>query len=124
MLVSSLRHERTFKTVLFYKETVLRENHTNREIKSGISQLSYIDVMNSMKLLTFVTKLSMYHGCFNRKTFWEEKFTPANMKNCGCHNVRKDREIKNGEQYVVLDISLKFGNLDKIKITGSEPKDY
>ena len=34
MFVSILIHERTLKTVLFYKETVLRENHVNRKIKS------------------------------------------------------------------------------------------
>ena len=33
-------------------------------------------------------------------------------------------EIKNGEQYITSDISLKFGNLDKIKVTSSEPKYY
>ena len=34
MFVSSLIHERTLKTVLFQKKTVLRENHVNREIKA------------------------------------------------------------------------------------------
>ena len=52
------------------------------------------------------------------------KFTPVNMKNCGCRNVRKYREIKDGERYTTLDIPLKFGSLDKMKITYSEPKDY
>ena len=42
-----------------------------------------------------------------------------NTKNYGRQNVRKHRNINNGEQYVVLDISLKFGNLDKMKITSS-----
>ena len=34
MFVSSLIHERTLKTVLLYKDAVLRENHLNRESKS------------------------------------------------------------------------------------------
>ena len=37
------------------------------------------------------------------------------MKNGGRHNFRKHREIKNGEQYVVLDIFLMFDDMDKIK---------
>ena len=41
------------------------------------------------KILAVVTPPSIYHGCSIWKTFWEEKFTPENMKNCGCHNVRK-----------------------------------
>ena len=32
--------------------------------------------------------------------------------------------MKNGEKYIILDISLKFGSLDKMSITSSEPKDY
>ena len=56
-----------------------------------------------MKILAVVTPPSIYHGCFNQKTFWEEnfilgEFTPVNMKNCGRHNVRKHRDIKNGEK--------------------------
>ena len=39
-------------------------------------------------------------------------------------NVIKHREIKNGEKYIILDIPLKFGSLDKMKITSSETKDY
>ena len=46
------------------------------------------------------------------------------MKNCGCRNVRKHREIKNGEKYITLEISLKFGSMDKIKVKSSEPKYY
>ena len=47
-----------------------------------------------------------------------------NMKNGGSHNVRKHREIKNGEKYITLDTSLKFGSLDKMKIASSEPEYY
>ena len=80
--------------------------------------------MNDMELLAVVTPLSIYNGCSTWKTFWEEKFTQVNMKNSGRCNVRKHRDIKNGDQYVVLDISLKFGNLENIKTTYSEPTDY
>ena len=38
--------------------------------------------------------------------------------------VRKHRDIKNCEKYITLDISLKFGSLEKMKITSSDPKDY
>ena len=77
------------------------------------------DVVNVMKLLEFVSPLSIYHGCSTRKTFWEEIFTQVNMKNCGRRNVMKHREIDNGEKYIYLDVYLEFGNLCKIKITAS-----
>ena len=81
------------------------------------------------KILAVVTPPSSYHGLSNRKIFWEEKFTlgeftPVNTKNCDCRNVRKHREIKNGEKYITLNISLKFGSLEKMKITSPEPKYY
>ena len=47
-----------------------------------------------------------------------------NMKSFGRRNVRKHRDIKNGEKYITLDISLKFGIMDKMKITYPEPKYY
>ena len=47
-----------------------------------------------------------------------------NMKNCGCHNVRKHREINNVDKYTTLEILFDFGSLDKMKITSSEPKDH
>ena len=82
-----------------------------------------------MKFLAVVTPTSIYHGCSTWKTFWEEKFTgkemiflSVNMKNYGRHNVRKHKEIKGSDKYVNLDISLKFDNLDKMKITSSESK--
>ena len=78
-------------------------------------------------ILAFVTPPSIYHVCSTQKTFWEEKFTPGeftpvNMKDCGHRNVNKHREIKNGEKYTTLDISLKFDSLDKMITTSSEPK--
>ena len=89
--------------------------------------------MMNTKLLAVVTPPSIYHGCFTQKTFWEgiftgeEKFTlgefiAVNIKKCGRCNVRKHRYIKGRENYVTLDISLKFGSMDKIRITSSESK--
>ena len=46
------------------------------------------------------------------------------MKNCGRCDVRKHREIKDSDKYITLDISLKFGSLDKMRITSSYPKYY
>ena len=80
--------------------------------------------MNNMKLLAVVTQLYTYHICSTQKTFWEENVTQVNMKNGGRRNVRKHREIKNGEKYITLYISLELVDLEKIKITYSEPKYY
>ena len=52
MLVSSLIHEITLKTVVLYKKTVLREN-------MKIDKFSYTDVMN-MNTQTVVTPSSIY----------------------------------------------------------------
>ena len=81
------------------------------------------------KLLEVATPPSMYYVCSTWKTFWEEHFTlgeitPVNMKNCGCHNVRKHRDINNGDKCINLDIYLKFGSLDRMKITSLYPRDY
>ena len=80
--------------------------------------------MMNMKLLAVVTPLSIYHGCFTRKTFWEKKFTgkenlflAVNMKICGRRNVRKHKEIKGSDKYVTLDISSKFDSLNKTETT-------
>ena len=89
--------------------------------------------MMNMKLQAVVKPPYIYHGLSTRKTFWEEDFTgeekftfgefsAVKMKNCGCHNVRKHREIKGSDKYVTLDISLKFDSLDKMKIISSESK--
>ena len=69
-----------------------------------------------MNLLAVVTTPSIYHVWSTRKTFWEEKFTQVNMKKLDHRNVRKHREINNREKYIALDIYLKFGNLDNMKI--------
>ena len=47
----------------------------------------------NMNILPIGTPLYIYHCFSTRKTFWEEnftldEFTPVNMKNGGCHNVR------------------------------------
>ena len=78
----------------------------------------------NVNLPEVVTPPSIYHGCHTQNTFWEEKSTLVNMKNCGCCNVRKHREIKDGEKYITLEISLDFGSLYKMKTTYSEPEDY
>ena len=86
-----------------------------------------------MKFLVVVAPPSIYHGCSTRKTFWEGKFTgkkedvfvSANMRNCGQHNVRKHRDIKDSDERVtlnmnnILKISEEFDNLDKMETTSS-----
>ena len=73
--------------------------------------------MMKMNLLEVVTPQSIYHGCSTGKMFWEEIFTgeekftlgefsAVNTKNCGHHNVRKQRDIKGSYKYVNLDNSL------------------
>ena len=86
--------------------------------------------MMNMKLLSVVSPQSIYHSCSTWKTFWDEKitgkeklFSAVNMKNFGRCNVMKHKEIKGSDKYVTLDISLKFDNLDKMKIAYSESKD-
>ena len=85
--------------------------------------------MMNIELLTVVTPPSIYRGCSTWKTFWEEIFTceenlllAVNIKNCGCRNIRKHKEIKGSDKYVTLDIPLKLDSLDKIKITSLESK--
>ena len=51
-------------------------------------------------------------------------FHTGEHENGGSCNFRKHREIKNGEKYITLDISLDFGSLYKMKIICSEPKYY
>ena len=85
--------------------------------------------MMNIKILAFLTPPSIYHGCSTRKTVWEENFTGEeqlfsymNTKNGGRRNVMKHIDIKDSKKYVTLEISLKFDNLDKMKITSSESK--
>ena len=44
------------------------------------------------------------------------------MKCFGRRNVGKNREIKDSDKYITFYISLKFGSLDKMRITHSELK--
>ena len=46
------------------------------------------------------------------------------MKNCVRSNVREHRDMKNNENYIAMDISLKFDNPNKMKIIYLEPKYY
>ena len=46
------------------------------------------------------------------------------MTSCGRCNVRKHRDINNGEKYIILEIYYKIGFLDKREVTSSESKDY
>ena len=57
------------------------------------------------EFLEVVTPQSIYHDLPTQKTFWEEKFTPVNMRSCERRNVRKHKETKNGNQYIDLNIS-------------------
>ena len=70
-----------------------------------------------MKLLEVVTPASIYHGWYTWKKFREDKFTQVNMRSCGQRNVRKQKEIKNCEQYIAFDIYLKLECLDKREAT-------
>ena len=45
-----------------------------------------------------------------------------NIKNCGRHNIRKHRGIKDSDEYINLGIALKFVSIDKTRITYLEPK--
>ena len=51
--------------------------------------------------------------------FWEENFTPLSMRSCGRRNVRKHKEINNGEQYIALDIFLQLDFLENREVTYS-----
>ena len=45
-----------------------------------------------------------------------------NMKICCLQNVRKPRYIKGSDEYVTLDILLKFDSLDNMKVISSGSK--
>ena len=78
-----------------------------------------------MNFLSVVTPPPyIYHGCSTWKKTWQNNFTPVNMTSCGRHNVRKHREIKNGEKYNIFYISYKNDCLYKREATSSESKDY
>ena len=83
-----------------------------------------------MKFLAVVTPPSIYHGCSNRNTFWEEKFTgkeslflSVSMKNCFRRKVRKHKVIRGSDKCVTLDISEKFDSLNNTETTSLESKE-
>ena len=84
----------------------------------------------NMQFLAVVKPLSIYHGCSTRKRFRGGKFTgkqylfqSVNMKNCGCHKVRKHKDIKDSDKFVTLNISKKFDSLNNMETTSSESKE-
>ena len=74
----------------------------------------------NMKFLAIVPPpAAIYHGSSTKKTFWEDKFILVNVKSCGKRNVRKKREINNGEQYIILEISTKLDCMYKREVASS-----
>ena len=76
----------TLKTVLviFLKtcKTMSIKPCINRQDKSYRSQFVYTDIVVTrlMKLPEVVTPSYIYHAWSTRKTFWEEKLTPVNIR--------------------------------------------
>ena len=54
--------------------------------------------MNIKFLAVVITPTYIYHGFSTRKKLWEEDFTQVNMTSYGRLNVRKHRDINNGEK--------------------------
>ena len=68
----------------------------------------------NIKLLAVVAQSpDIYHGWSTWKMIWENIFTPVNMTSFGRLGVEKHRDINNGEQYIVLDISFNIDCLYK-----------
>ena len=105
---------------------VSRKKCIHREYESKSSQFSYtfIVVARTMKFLAVVTPPYIYRGYSTQKTSWEEKFTPMNMRSCGCRHFRKHKETKNSEKYIFLDIYLKLYFLYKREVTSSGSRYY
>ena len=79
----------------------------------------------NMKFLAVVTPPPyIYRGWSTWETLWEKKFTPVKMTSCGSRNVSKHREIKNGEQYIILNISYNLDCMYKREFKSSESKGY
>ena len=71
-----------------------------------------------MMVLSVVTPPpGIYHGFSIQKKFWEHNFTLVKIIIGVRRNIRKHRDIKNGEQYIILDISSKLDCLYKRKVT-------
>ena len=103
-----------------------RKISINREDMSKRSPFSYtvFVVARKMMFISVVTPPSNYYGFSTQKTFWEDNFTPVNMKSCGRHNVRKHREIDNGEQNITLELFWVLDCLEKREVTHSGSRDY
>ena len=73
-----------------------------------------------MKFLAVVIPLlAIYHVCSNSRTLWEDSFKPVNMTSYVRRTVRKYREIKNGEKYIILDIFYNLDHVEKREVTSS-----
>ena len=98
----------------------------NREDTRNSSQFSYLVIVVSrrMKLPVIVTPPSIYYGLSTRKSFWEDNFALVKMRSCWIHNVRKHKDINNGDQYISLDISYKLDYIDKRKVTSLVSRYY
>ena len=77
-----------------------------------------------MKFLVLVIPLSSYNCWSTRKTFWDANVTPVNMRSCGHCSVRKNKEIKNGENYIDLGIYLQIECVGKREVTSSGSRYY
>ena len=44
------------------------------------------------------------------------------MKNCGRRKVRKHKEIRGSDKYVILNVSANFDSLENMETTSSESK--
>ena len=82
-----------------------------------------------MNFLVVVTPPSIYHGCSTWKTFWEGKctgkqdlFQSVNMKNYGCHKVRKHKKIKGSDKCVTFNISENFDSLNNMETACPDSK--
>ena len=83
-----------------------------------------------MKFLVILTPPSIYHFCSTQKTLWGGKFAgkeylflSMNMKICDRRKFRKNKEIKDSDKVVTLDISANFDILNKMETTSSISKE-
>ena len=77
-----------------------------------------------MNFPAFVSLPSIYHDCSTWDTFWEEEFTTTKMRSFGHCNFIKQKDIRNSEEYIALEISLMIDCLYKREVTFSGSRDY
>ena len=78
-----------------------------------------------MKFLAVLTSpKDIFHGWSTWKTLWEEKFITVNMTSRERRNIKKNSDIKNVEQCIILYNSSKIGCLYKREVASSESKHY